>query len=73
MPTCDESLLFLVSKILPTCTIHDRIKIFQNVHSHFDFGLVNHALCEGIEELLNEHLLRITQMDNEFSKGELTL
>jgi hypothetical protein len=60
MPTCDESLLFLVSKILPTCMTHDRIKIFQNVHSHFDFGLVNHALTEGIQELLKEHLLRVT-------------
>ena len=73
MPTCDESLLFLVSKILPICTHYDRIRIFLNVHGHFDFGMVNHALCEALNSLLKEYILRITQLDAEYAKGDMTL
>jgi len=72
-PTCDESLLFLVCKILPLCKKHDQVLGFLNSQSNYEYGLVSHALCEAIESLLKEYRLRITQIDSEFSKGDLTL
>jgi gamma-tubulin complex component 2 len=72
-PTCDFSLLFLVNKILPLCTNHDALQEFINIHVHFEFGLVSHALCDAIRALLKEYLLLVTQLDTEFLKSDLTL
>lgn len=72
-PSCDESLLYLINKVLPLCSYHDQVSIFLNVHSNYVFGLVSHALCEAISSLLKEYSLKITQIDAEFSKGDLTI
>lgn len=72
-PTCDESLLYMVNKMLPLCEKHDRICVFVNLHSYYECGLVSHALCEAITSLLREYKLKITQVSVELDKGELTL
>mmetsp|Transcript_24128 Transcript_24128/g.42831 ORF Transcript_24128/g.42831 Transcript_24128/m.42831 type:complete len:865 (-) Transcript_24128:61-2655(-) len=72
-PTCNESLLYFVQKILPLCMQHDRISIFISVHSHFEFGLVSQALCAAISTLLKEYRLRLAQLEHEYSVGSLTL
>jgi len=72
-PTADNSLLSLAEKMVPLCNFHDRVSIFMSVHSHFDFGMVSHALCEGISALLKEYRVRLTQLDAEFTQGALTL
>jgi gamma-tubulin complex component 2 len=72
-PSCEESLMFMVNKILPLCSQHDAICVFTNVHSHYDFGVVNHALCEAIKSLMKEYRLRLTQLDAEHQKGDMTL
>ena len=59
-PSCDLSLQFLVTKMLPLCNNHDFIQEFVNVHSQFEFGLVSHALCGAIRVLLKEYLLLVT-------------
>ncbi len=45
----------------------------MNIHVHFEFGLVSHALCDAIRALLKEYLLLVTQLDTEFLKSDLTL
>ena len=72
-PTCDESLLHLVNNMLPLCEQHDKVCVFVNIHSNFEYGLVSHALCEAIGMLLKEYRLKITQIDAELEKGDLTL
>lgn len=72
-PSCDFSLLYLVNKILPLCSNHDSVQDFINIHVHFEFGLVSHALCDAIRALLKEYLLLVTQLDTEFLKSDLTL
>ena len=72
-PSCDESLLYMVNKMLPLCEKHDRICVFVNLHSYYESGLVSHALCEAITSLLREYKLKITQVSAELDKGELTL
>lgn len=72
-PTCDESLLYMVNNMLPLCEHHDKVCVFVNLHSNFEYGLVSHALCEAIGMLLKEYKLKITQIDVELEKSELTL
>jgi len=65
-PTCDLSLQYLVSKMLPLCTNHDTVLDFLTVHSQFEYGLVSHAVCAHIRTLLQDYLLMVTQLDTEF-------
>ena len=71
--TCDESLLCIVLKILPLCNQYESTVQFVCLHSHFEYGLVSHATCEGINILLREYRLRLIQVETEFSRAELTL
>ena len=69
----ETSLRQMANKILPLCYYHDRIEIFINLHSNFEYGLVNQALCCALQSLMREYVLLINQLDSEFMKGELNL
>lgn len=51
---CDEdaSLRDLVERILPLATYYTAIASFIELRSHTDYGLVNHALCAAIRDML---------------------
>jgi gamma-tubulin complex component 2 len=70
---CDSSIRQLVGKILPICTYHDRLEVFINIHSQFEYGLVSQALCAALKNLIREYILLTNQLDNEMLKGELNL
>ena len=70
---CDNSLKQLVNKILPICNYHDRLEIYMNLHSQFDYGLVSQALCAALKNLIREYILLVNQLDNEMLKSELNL
>jgi Spc97 / Spc98 family. len=72
-PTCDESLLYMVNKMLPLCEQHDKVCVFVNLHSYYEYGLVSHALCEAVTSVQKEYKLKITQIDGELENGSLTL
>ena len=48
----DSSLSDLVERILPLGTYYTAIFAFVEQRSHLDYGLVNHALCAAIREML---------------------
>lgn len=48
----DPSLRDLVERILPLATYYTGITSFIEARSHLDFGLVNHALCAAMREML---------------------
>ena len=48
----DSSLSDLVERILPLGTYYTAIFAFIEQRSHLEFGLVNHALCAAIREML---------------------
>ena len=48
----DASLRDLVERILPLATYYTAITSFIEIRSHLDFGLVNHALCAAIRDML---------------------
>lgn len=52
MSDVDPSLRDLVERILPLATYYTAISAFIESRSHIDFGLVNHALCASMRDML---------------------
>lgn len=48
----DPSLRDLTERVLPLGTYYTAISAFVESRSHLDFGLVNHALCAAIRDML---------------------
>ena len=51
-PFTDPSLSDLVERILPLATYYTGITSFIEMRSHLEYGLVNHALCASIRNML---------------------
>ena len=51
-PFTDPSLSDLVERILPLATYYTGITSFVELRSHLEYGLVNHALCASIRDML---------------------
>jgi hypothetical protein len=51
-PLADPSLADLVERVLPLGTYYTGITAFIEQRSHLDFGLVNHALCAAVRDML---------------------
>ena len=41
-----------MERILPLATYYTAISSFIELRSHLDFGLVNHALCASMRDML---------------------
>ncbi|KAI9486037.1 MAG: gamma-tubulin complex component protein [Benjaminiella poitrasii] len=65
-PTLDPSIKHLVEKILPLATYYLSIHSFVEQFSRYEYGTVNHALCAGIREFLKDHMIFVSQIENEF-------
>ncbi|KAI5983169.1 hypothetical protein EDD15DRAFT_2122280, partial [Pisolithus albus] len=48
----DPSIRDLVERLLPLATYYTAISAFVESRSHLEFGLVNHALCAAIRDML---------------------
>ncbi|ETW75455.1 hypothetical protein HETIRDRAFT_461322 [Heterobasidion irregulare TC 32-1] len=63
----DPSLRDLVERILPLATYYTAISSFIELRSHFDFGLVNHALCACIRDMLKDYQTLLSQLEHAFN------
>ncbi|KAF7294696.1 Spindle pole body component [Mycena indigotica] len=66
-PALDSSLRDLVERILPLGTYYTAISSFVELRSHLDFGLVNHALCASIRDMLKDYQTLLSQLEHAFS------
>ncbi|KAF7323238.1 Spindle pole body component [Mycena chlorophos] len=66
-PALDSSLRDLVERILPLGTYYTAISSFIEFRSHLDFGLVNHALCAAIRDMLKDYQTLLSQLEHAFS------
>lgn len=66
----DSSLRDLVERILPLGTYYTGISSFIELRSHLDYGLVNHALCAAIREMLKVRPVKL--MNCTFPNGCLS-
>lgn len=69
----DPAMRELAKRILPVCSHYSLIIRFVEEKSEFKWGLVNHALCASIRELLKNHYVFICQLENLQRKGNLSL
>jgi hypothetical protein len=60
-------------KIFPICEYHDRVQVFIQSHSNFEFGLISQALCNALRFMEREYVLVVNMLDAEFEKGNLNL
>ncbi|KAI0338339.1 hypothetical protein BDW22DRAFT_1460019 [Trametopsis cervina] len=63
----DPSLRDLVERILPLATYYTGITSFIEARSHLDFGLVNHALCAAMREMLKDYQTLLAQLEYAFN------
>ncbi|KZT06643.1 uncharacterized protein LAESUDRAFT_146540 [Laetiporus sulphureus 93-53] len=66
-PSLDPSLRDLVERILPLATYYTAVTSFIELRSHLDFGLVNHALCAAMRDMLKEYQTLLAQLEHAFS------
>ncbi|KAF9004596.1 gamma-tubulin complex component protein [Cyathus striatus] len=63
----DPSLRDLVERILPLATYYTAIFAFIENRSLLDFGLVNHALCAAIRDMLKDYQTLVSQLEHAFN------
>ncbi|TFY54873.1 hypothetical protein EVJ58_g8598 [Rhodofomes roseus] len=63
----DASLRDLVERILPLATYYTAITAFIEQRSHLDFGLVNHALCAAMRDMLKDYQVLLSQLEHAFA------
>ncbi|EIW87341.1 hypothetical protein CONPUDRAFT_45986 [Coniophora puteana RWD-64-598 SS2] len=63
----DISLRDLTERILPLGTYYTAISSFIESRSHLDYGLVNHALCASIRDMLREYQTLLSQLEHAFN------
>ena len=56
-PSIDKSLATLIHRILPLASLYTSITAFVEQRSAMDWGLVNHALCAAIRDMLKVGVL----------------
>lgn len=66
-PSLDSSLKDLVERILPLATYYTSISTFVELRSHLDYGLVNHAFCACIRDMLKDYLTLLSQLEHSFN------
>ncbi|KAI0746314.1 Spc98 family-domain-containing protein [Daedaleopsis nitida] len=66
-PSLDPSLRDLVERILPLATYYTAISSFIELRSHLDFGLVNHALCASMRDMLKDYQTLLSQLEHAFN------
>ncbi|RDB26745.1 Spindle pole body component alp4 [Hypsizygus marmoreus] len=65
----DTSLRDLVERILPLGTYYTAISSFIELRSHLDYGLVNHALCAAIRDMLKDYQTLLSQLEYAFTSS----
>ncbi|KAJ7915528.1 Spc98 family-domain-containing protein [Mycena leptocephala] len=68
-PSLDSSLRDLVERILPLGTYYTAILSFVELRSHLDYGLVNHALCASIRDMLKDYQTLLSQLEHAFNSS----
>ncbi|KAK0499733.1 gamma-tubulin complex, DGRIP84/SPC97 component [Armillaria luteobubalina] len=66
-PSLDSSLRDLVERILPLGTYYTAISSFIEHRSDLDYGLVNHALCAAIRDMLKDYQTLLSQLEHAFN------
>ncbi|KLO18249.1 hypothetical protein SCHPADRAFT_845287 [Schizopora paradoxa] len=65
----DPSLRDLVERMLPLATYYTSIIAFIEERSHQSYGLVNHALCAAMRDMLRDYHTLMSQLEHAFTSS----
>ncbi|KZV76883.1 hypothetical protein PENSPDRAFT_741190 [Peniophora sp. CONT] len=65
----DPSLRDLAERVLPLATYYTAITAFIEQRAHSDYGLVNHALCARMRDMLRDYQTLLAQLEHAFSSS----
>ncbi|KZV81099.1 hypothetical protein EXIGLDRAFT_844958 [Exidia glandulosa HHB12029] len=63
----DPSLRDFVSRILPLSTYFTAISSFIELRGPLEYGLVNHALCAALRDMLKDYYVLLSQLEHAFN------
>ncbi|KAH7890415.1 Spc98 family-domain-containing protein [Phlebopus sp. FC_14] len=63
----DPSIRDLTERVLPLGTYYTAISAFIESRSHLDYGLVNHALCAAMRDMLKDYQTLLSQLEHAFN------
>ncbi|KAI0243670.1 gamma tubulin complex Spc97/GCP2 subunit Alp4 [Massospora cicadina] len=66
--TLETPVAQIVKKLLRVAKYHLQLDAFTETFSRFGYGLVNHALCGGIQALLKEYYILVAQLEHQLRK-----
>ena len=72
-PSAHPSLVQITEQMLPTADARERVAAFLEKHARFECGLVQHAFCSAISEIMQAHLCKIRSWEVARRDGSLTL
>lgn len=67
------SLRELIKQILPLASHYSIIQRFTEEKMRFEFGQVNNALAEAMQNIIKEHMLFTIQLESEFRSSNLSI
>ncbi len=65
------SFVEMISRILPLAGLHDKLKVFEELHGGINKGLMLQAFCDGLADVRREFYAVINAAENELARGEL--
>lgn len=69
-PTMAHHFQDIVNRILPLATHYIAINHFIESRSELGFGLVNHALCAAVRQMMHDYTTLVCQLENAFNTDE---
>ncbi|KAH7420640.1 hypothetical protein KP509_13G015300 [Ceratopteris richardii] len=72
-PSMDLSLQESAKRLLPLCECYSIVSQFTESRSHFEYGLVNHALAAAFRAILQDYHALVAQLEHQFRLGRLAL
>eukprot|EP00811_Abedinium_folium_P012611 NODE_216_length_3372_cov_10.598151.p1 GENE.NODE_216_length_3372_cov_10.598151~~NODE_216_length_3372_cov_10.598151.p1 ORF type:complete len:975 (+),score=322.43 NODE_216_length_3372_cov_10.598151:133-3057(+) len=69
----DISIVQFLRQVMPVCNHHGAVWQFVEVQGQHEYGMVNHALCAAMRNLLAEFSVGVGQLESALVSGELTI
>eukprot|EP00971_Amphidinium_carterae_P131434 2603373-Amphidinium_carterae.1 len=69
----DASTMQFLQKLLPVCENHTAVACFVKVHAQHEYGMVNHALCAALADLMQEFTVKVGELETMLRAGTLTI
>ncbi|GAA6013257.1 hypothetical protein JCM10207_000834 [Rhodosporidiobolus poonsookiae] len=65
----DPWITSVVARFLPLATYYTGITAFMEQYSILEHGVINHALCAAIREMLRDYLVLLAQLEEQFTSS----